>query len=124
MPHFSLKGSCLFLEQISLSMIIGAFDNERHIPQPIEISVALQFDHLQDIAADSLDSTYDYGEAYRLIKKLAQKPYTLVEYFAQDCARALLEQTPQLRGGEIIIAKPGAFLDIARVGVRLAFERT
>lgn len=123
MPHFSINGSCLFLERISLSMIIGAFANEKNIPQPIEISIALQFDNLGAIPADQLECTYDYGQAYRLVKNLAQKPYTLVEFFAQDCARALLDQSPGLLRGEIIIAKPGAFLDIARVGVRLAFER-
>lgn len=123
MPHFSLSGSCLFLERISLSMIIGAFANERNIPQPIEVSIALQFDNLGAISSDELHCTYDYGNAYRLIKELAKKPYTLVEFFAQDCARVLLDQSPGLLRGEIIIAKPGAFLDIARVGVRLAFER-
>lgn len=123
MPHFSLSGSCLFLEQISLSMIIGAFANERNIPQPIEVSIALQFDNMGAIPADRLQYTYDYGRAYRLVKHLAQNSYTLVEFFAQDCAKALLEQSPELLRGEIIIAKPGAFLDIARVGVRLAFER-
>jgi dihydroneopterin aldolase len=123
MPHFSTKGSYLFLESISITMIIGAFDNERFIPQPVEISIALGFDHLGSIDADSLASTYDYGEAYRLIKKMAQKPYTLVEFFAQECAAALLKTIPALSRGEIIIAKPGAFVDIARVGVRLEFER-
>lgn len=123
MPHFSLEGSCLFLDKISLTMIIGAFDNERHTPQPVEISLALQFDHLGAIAYDRLDATYDYGQAYALIEKLAQKPYTLVEFFAQDCAQALLDATPTLKGGEIIIAKPGAFVRIEQVGVRLRFER-
>lgn len=124
MMTFSINSSYLFLETISLSMIIGAFENERHMPQPIEISVALEFDKLGAIESDRLESTYDYGQAYRLIKKLSQQPYTLVEYFAQECAKALLEQNEHIKSGEIIIAKPGAFTDIRRVGVHLKFQRS
>lgn len=123
MPNFSLDGSCLFLDRICLSMIIGAFANERDTAQPIEVSIALQFDHLGSVAQDTLDHTYDYGRAQQLLKKLAEKPYTLVEYLAQDLAAALLADAQGLLRGEIIISKPGAFVDIDRVGVRLRFER-
>jgi FolB domain-containing protein len=124
MMTFTLQNDCVYLNTINLMMIIGAFKQELHQRQQIEVSVAIELNLLKHLEKDDLEQSYDYSRAYRLIHELSSSPYVLVEYFAQTIAERLLSTEERINAVEVIIAKKGAFVDVDRVGCRISRRRT
>lgn len=118
----SISHNNLFIEKMSVDIIIGAYGFEKQQTQPCEVSVVVEVESLNTIESDTLDSTYDYGQVVVLIRKLAEKSFQLVEVFAQTLAKELL-QDQRLLSVEVTVSKLGAFVDVARAGCRIRFFR-
>ena len=118
----SISHNNLFIEKMSVDLVIGAYGFEKQQTQPCEVSVVLELESLGTIESDNLDSTYDYAQVVVLIRKLAEKSFQLVEFFAQTLAQELL-QDRRLMSVEVTVSKLGAFVDVSRAGCRIRFFR-
>ncbi|MEM1295066.1 MAG: dihydroneopterin aldolase [Verrucomicrobiota bacterium] len=79
------------MSAIRVSSQIGVPDEEREIPQTLEIDVSLfPSDQLVDLA-DDIEKTINYYEVWLLVRKLAcERPRQLIETLAEELAEAIL----------------------------------
>lgn len=95
------------LEGLSVSCIVGCYEEERLQPQEIivECSVILS-DYLK---RDDLSSTVNYEEIMNLIIEAATKgKFHLIELLAETICNGLFAHFPQVATAKITIRKPQA----------------
>ena len=72
----------------------GVRDEERALPQPIEVDVELRYDLRPAGASDALAETVDYGRVFELCREIVEeRSFRLLEAIAQHVADAILAQT-------------------------------
>jgi dihydroneopterin aldolase len=97
---------------------IGINPDEFGRRQPLAIQAELK---VRQVAADRIESTFDYREIVRHAEALAEERIALIETFARRLAEACL-QDPSVMMAEIVIDKPAA-LPNGLAGVRVVLER-
>lgn len=87
----------------------GVLDEEETLGQRFYVDASLTVDPKTALETDSIESTVDYGVAFKVIEKIVtgQRRY-LIEALALEVAKALLERFPQIRHCEITVRKPNA----------------
>ncbi|MCM1310072.1 MAG: dihydroneopterin aldolase [Bacteroides sp.] len=98
----------------------GVLPVERVVGQDFEVSVTLDVDY---DGSDRLESTVDYAAVCGVIKRAMQTPSALIEHVATQLVLALRKDFPQIRGGELTLAKlnPPMPFDVESVAVSLRF---
>lgn len=112
----------LFIEKMVIDLSIGAFDCEFNQRQKCEVSLAIEVENLNKIEQDNLDATYNYGQVIPLIRELSTHHYQLVETLAQVIATEILLDKKVI-SVEVIVAKPGAFVDVTSCGCKIKYYR-
>ncbi|MSQ40605.1 MAG: dihydroneopterin aldolase [Dehalococcoidia bacterium] len=86
----------------------GRSPAERELGQRFIVDLEVQLDLRQAGASDRIEDTVHYAHLYRMVKEVVEgPPRHLLEAVAEEVARRVLEQFPQVETVRIRIAKPG-----------------
>ena len=112
----------VFIEALEIECVIGIYDWERTIRQPVVFDIEMDFDNRVPAASDAIADTLDYkAVSKRLIDFVGQSSYGLVESLAEQCCRIIVEEFGVARV-RLKLSKVGAVRGARAVGVIL--ERT
>ena len=107
----------VFIEGLEIDAVIGIYDWERRIRQPLRFDLDMAFDNRTPAATDDIADTLDYkAVSHRLIDFVSQSDFGLVETLAERCAEIVMREfnVPWLR---LKLSKPGAVRGAVAVGV-------
>ena len=107
----------VFIEGLEVEALIGIYDWERRIRQPLQFDIEMAFDNRRPAASDKIEDTLDYkAVSKRLVEFVSQSGYGLVETLAERCAALILNEfaVSQVR---LKLSKPGAVRGARAVGV-------
>ena len=113
----------VFIEALEIECVIGIYDWERTIRQPIVLDIEMAFDNRIPAASDDIAHTLDYKSvSKRLIQYVSESSFGLVETLAERCAEIILSEfnVSQVR---LKLSKPGAVRGARAVGVIIERSR-
>ena len=107
----------VFIEGLEIEALIGIYDWERRIRQPLVFDIEMAFDNRVPAASDDIADTLDYkAVSKRLIEFVGQSGFGLVETLAERCAGIILEEFG-VAHVRLKLSKPGAVRGARAVGV-------
>jgi dihydroneopterin aldolase len=113
----------VFIEALEIECVIGIYDWERTIRQPVVFDIEMDFDNRIPAASDAIADTLDYkAVSKRLIDFVGQSSYGLVESLAEQCCRIIVEEFGVARV-RLKLSKVGAVRGARAVGVILERSR-
>lgn len=107
----------VFLRQLRIETVIGIYDWEKAIKQPVVMDVEMASDNTKAAASDRIEDTLDYKAISKRLKQfVGDAKFELVETLAERCAAIIRDEfgVPWVR---ITLDKVGAVTDAAGVGV-------
>jgi 2-amino-4-hydroxy-6-hydroxymethyldihydropteridine diphosphokinase len=113
----------VFIEGLEIHALIGIYDWERRIRQPLVFDLEMAFDNRRPANSDAIADTLDYKAiSKRLIAFVSTSSYGLVETLAERCAQVVLQEfdVAHLR---LKLSKPGAVRGARAVGVVIERSR-
>lgn len=113
----------VFIEGLQVDALIGLYDWERRIRQPLVFDLEMAFDNSVPAASDAIADTLDYkAVSKRLVEYVAQTDFQLVETLAERCAALVLDEFGVSRV-RLKLSKPGAVRGARAVGVVIERSR-
>jgi dihydroneopterin aldolase len=110
----------VYIRGLKAFSVIGAYEWERDIRQPLILDLELACDTSRAAATDALADALDYAEVSRqLIAAIEAASFQLLEALAEHLAQRVLATFP-VRGLVLSITKPAAVPAADAVGVRIA----
>ncbi|MFN3581917.1 MAG: dihydroneopterin aldolase [Pseudomonas sp.] len=112
----------VFIKGLAVEAVIGVYDWERSILQPLVLDLDLGWDIRAAAAGDDLSATLDYAAvSTRVLEFVAASQFLLVEALAEHVAALIMQEfsVPWLR---LRVTKPGAVAE-ASGGVGVVIER-
>jgi 7,8-dihydroneopterin aldolase/epimerase/oxygenase len=109
----------VFIEGLEIEALIGIYDWERRIRQPLSFDIEMSFDNTVPAASDAIADTLDYkAVSKRLVGFVSQSDFGLVETLAERCAALVLDEfgVSEVR---LRLSKPGAVRGARAVGVEI-----
>lgn len=107
----------VFIEGLEIEALIGIYDWERRIRQPLVFDIEMSFDNTVPAASDDIALTLDYKAiSKRIIGFVEASGFGLVETLAERVAAILLEEFG-IRHVRLKLSKPGAVRGARNVGV-------
>ena len=107
----------VFIEALEIECVIGIYDWERKIRQPVVFDIEMAFDNTRPAATDDIKDTLDYkAVSKRLIQFVSESDFGLVESLAERCAAIILDEFG-VQHVRLKLAKPGAVRGAKSVGV-------
>ena len=107
----------VFIAGLEIETVIGIYEWERKIRQPLVFDVEMAFDNRVPAASDDIVDTLDYKAiSKRLIAFVSASSFGLVETLAERCAEMILIEFP-VAAVRLKLGKPGAVRGAAAVGV-------
>ena len=83
----------LFLRDFRLQLIIGIYEWERKIPQPVRLDLEIGLPDHKAGETDDVADTINYGEvAASIVERFSFQPFELVETVAEKIARLVLDE--------------------------------
>ncbi|KOR33221.1 dihydroneopterin aldolase [Achromatium sp. WMS3] len=107
----------VFLHGLRIETVIGVYDWERNIKQPVILDIDMGTDVSRSAVTDNIKDALDYkAVAKRLITYVEKSEFQLVETLAENCALILLKEfkIPWIR---LKVNKIGAISGAQGVGV-------
>ena len=113
----------VFIEGLEIEALIGIYDWERRIRQPLVFDLEMAFDNRVPAATDAIGDTLDYkAVSKRLIEYVGASSFGLVETLAERCAAIILEEFG-VQHVRLKLSKPGAVRGARAVGVLIERSR-
>jgi dihydroneopterin aldolase len=107
----------VFIEGLEIEALIGIYDWERRIRQPLRFDVEMAFDNRIPAASDDIAHTLDYkAVSKRLVAYVSASEFGLVESLAERCAEIILSEF-DVAHVRLKLSKPGAVRGATAVGV-------
>ena len=113
----------VFIEGLEIDCVIGIYDWERKIRQPVVLDIEMASDNRKPAASDDIADTLDYKSiSKRLIQFVGESSFGLVEALAENCCRIIIDEfgVDQVK---LRLSKPGAVRGAKAVGVMLERSR-
>jgi len=85
----------LFLRDFRLELIIGIYEWERKVPQPVRLDLEIGLPHSKAGGTDDVGDTIDYGVVAQRVKDYLRntpQPITLVESVAEHVAALVRDE--------------------------------
>jgi len=109
----------VFIEALEIECVIGIYDWERKIKQPIMLDIEMAFDNRVPAASDNIEDTLDYkAVSKRLIQFVSESEFGLVEKLAEQCCKIIVEEF-KVTNVKLKLSKIGAVRGAKAVGVML-----
>ena len=114
----------IIIEGLKVDTVIGCFNWERQIIQPLMLDLTIHNDLNQAAQSDELDDTLNYAQICELAAQVIQqaKP-KLIEHAAQLVLEKLFLVFPSIESIIITIRKPAIIAQANAVGIRLERNR-
>ena len=114
----------IIIEGLKVETVIGCFDWERQIIQPLMLDLTIHNDLSQAANSDELADTLNYAQLCELAAQVIQqaKP-KLIEHAAQLVLECLFNTFPSIDSIIITIRKPAIIAQANAVGIRLERSR-
>jgi dihydroneopterin aldolase len=113
----------VFIEALEIDCVIGIYDWERSIRQPVQLDIEMEFDNRVPAASDDIADTLDYkAVSKRLIQFVGESSFGLVETLAENCARIIVDEFGVSRV-RLKLSKLGAVRGAHAVGVIIERSR-
>jgi dihydroneopterin aldolase len=113
----------VFIEALEIECVIGIYDWERKIRQPVVLDLEMDSDNRKPAASDDIADTLDYKAiSKRLIQFVSESDFGLVETLAERCAAIVIEEFG-VAHVRLKLAKPGAVRGAKAVGVIIERSR-
>ena len=109
----------IFIKALRAETLIGIYEWERKIPQPLEIDFEIGLPGREELASDDIADTIDYGKVVGRVREvLASHSFSLLESLAEHLAQIVLSEfgSPWVR---LSVAKIDAMNGVKRLGVRM-----
>ncbi len=107
----------VFIEGLEIDALIGIYDWERRIRQPLRLDLEMAFDNRRPAASDDIADTLDYKAiSKRLVEYVQQSGFGLVETLAERCAELVIAEFG-VCWVRLKLGKPGAVRGAQSVGV-------
>jgi dihydroneopterin aldolase len=113
----------VFIEGLEIEALIGIYDWERRIRQPLLFDLEMAFDNRVPAASDDIAHTLDYKAVSTRIREfVTASDFGLVETLAERVAAVVLAEFPVQRL-RLKLSKPGAVRGARAVGVMIERSR-
>ncbi|TRW47942.1 dihydroneopterin aldolase [Aliidiomarina halalkaliphila] len=113
------SGDLVLVEGLEVPAVIGIFDWEQDIQQPLVVDVAVVWDNRIPAASGSIDDALDYDRLSRAIQDwIQEKPYGLIEEVAEVLADRILHEF-KVAAVQLKVAKPTAVKAARSVAVQI-----
>lgn len=113
----------VFIEALEIECVIGIYDWERTIRQPVVFDIEMAFDNRVPAASDNIADTLDYkAVSKRLIGFVSESSFGLVETLAERCCAIILDEFG-VSHVKLKLSKIGAVRGAKAVGVMLERAR-
>lgn len=107
----------IFIRELRIETVIGIYDWERQIRQPVYLDLEMATDITKAAATESIDDALNYKAiSKRLIQFVEQSEYQLIETLAENIAAIVIDEfkVPWLK---LTVNKRGALRGARDVGV-------
>ena len=109
----------VFIEGLEIEALIGIYDWERRIRQPLVFDIEMAFDNRIPAASDAIGDTLNYkAVSKRVVQYVSESDFGLVETLAERVAAIILEEFGVQRV-RLKLSKPGAVRGARAVGVMI-----
>lgn len=116
-------GDIIFIRELKLDTHIGAYEDERQVPQTLEFNLEIGTSRSRACVTDQLLDTIDYAEVVTEIRALlALQRFHLLEALAENVAHMVLMEFGAL-WVSLSIAKTGIVRGAKFVGVSITRDR-
>ena len=113
----------VFIEALEIEALIGIYDWERRIRQPLLFDIEMAFDNRIPAASDAIADTLNYkAVSKRVVEVVSQSDCGLVETLAERVAAIILDEFG-VRQVKLKLSKPGAVRGARAVGVMIERSR-
>lgn len=113
----------VFIEGLEIEALIGIYDWERRVRQPLVFDIEMAFDNRVPAASDAIVDTLNYkAVSKRVVEVVSASSHGLVETLAEEVARVILDEFGVQRVA-LKLGKPGAVRGARSVGVRIVRTR-
>jgi dihydroneopterin aldolase len=107
----------VFLRGLRIETVIGIYDWEKKIKQPVVLDIEMAGDIARAAASDQIEDTLDYKAISKRLKQfVSESRFELVETLAERCA-AIIRDEFGVRWVRLKLDKIGAVSDAQGVGV-------
>ena len=114
----------IIIEGLKVETVVGCFNWERHIIQPLVLDLTLQTSLEQASNSDELEDTMNYAEICEISAKVIQDAQPkLIEHAAKLVINSLFTQFSAIETILITIRKPAIIPQANSVGIRLERHR-
>jgi 7,8-dihydroneopterin aldolase/epimerase/oxygenase len=118
------KMDSIIIEGLKVDTVIGCFDWERQIIQPLMLDLLIYTSLENASNSDQLADTLNYAEICDISTKTIQQAQPeLIEYAAKIVLNALFSTYPSIESIKITIRKPAIIPQANSVGIRLERHR-
>lgn len=115
----------ILIEGLTVETVVGCFEWERKIIQPLLIDLVVDYDLTQAANSDELLDTINYAQICELTTtEIQEKQPKLLEHAAQCVMLILFETFEKIENIKITIKKPAIIPQAQSVGIRLERKRT
>ena len=109
----------VFIEGLEIEALIGIYDWERRIRQPLVFDIEMAFDNRSPAATDAIADTLNYkAVSNRIVEYVSQSSFELVETLAERVAQIVITEFGVQRV-RLKLSKPGAVRGARAVGVMI-----
>ncbi|HEY0504125.1 MAG TPA: dihydroneopterin aldolase [Lysobacter sp.] len=109
----------VFIEGLEIEALIGIYDWERRIRQPLVFDIEMAFDNRIPAASDAIEDTLNYKAVSKRVEEyVGQSDFGLVETLAERVAQIILAEFGVKRV-RLKLSKPGAVRGARAVGVTI-----
>lgn len=114
----------IIIEGLKVDTVIGCFNWERQIIQPLMLDLTIHNDLSQAALSDELEDTLNYAQICELAAQVIQEAQPkLIEHAAQLVLECLFTTFPSIESITITIRKPAIIAQANAVGIRLERNR-
>ena len=114
----------IIIEGLKVETVVGCFNWERQIIQPLMLDLTIQTDLEQASNSDALADTLNYAEICEISAKVIQEAQPeLIEHAAKLVLNALFTTFTAIESINITIRKPAIIAQANSVGIRLERRR-
>lgn len=112
------------LDSLAIPCIVGIHPFERTQEQPVFVTLGLDLDFAPAAASESVEDTVDYAAlAESLHEMVRSAKFQLIETMAEEIARLILAQHPEVETVRVCIHKPQAVPQAKDTRVRISRSR-
>jgi len=114
----------IIIEGLKVDTVVGCFNWERQIIQPLMLDLTIHNDLSQAAQSDELEDTLNYAQICELAAQVIQQAQPkLIEHAAQLVLERLFKTFSSIESIIITIRKPAIIAQATAVGIRLERNR-